>query len=189
MNPFTHFFISWAVANTAELSRRDRALVTVSGIIPDIDGMGIIAEMATRHTETPIRWWSDYHHVFGHNFGFSLTMGAAVFLFAKRRRMAGLLAIFAFHLHLFCDIIGARGPDGYQWPIPYLLPFSDKWQLVWERQWALNAWPNFAITAIALGGTLYLAWKRGYSFLETVSPGADKALVRTLRNRFGASGR
>jgi len=185
MNPFTHFFISWAVANSVALNRRDRALVTVAGIVADIDGLGVIAEIATRDAEQPIRWWSQYHHVFGHNLGFAFAVGAAVLIFATRRRVAVLLALFSFHLHLFCDIIGARGPDGYQWPIPYLLPFSDHWQLVWEGQWALNAWPNFAITVLFMGTAFYLAWQRGFSFLEMFSRRADKLLIRTLRNRFG----
>lgn len=79
--------------------------------------------------------------------------------------------------------MGARGPDGYQWPIPYLLPFSG-WFVAWDGQWALNAWPNFLVSFIALFLTFYLAWKRGYSPVEMFSKKADKAIVDTLRNRF-----
>src|SRR5262249_6615415 len=35
----------------------------------------------------------------------------------------------------------------------------------WRGQWALNAWPNFAITPLLLGVTLYLAGTRVFSFL------------------------
>ncbi len=28
-----------------------------------------------------------------------------------------LLVLFSFHLHLLGDLVGARGPDGDQWPI------------------------------------------------------------------------
>jgi len=90
----------------------------------------------------------------------------------------------AFHLHLLGDLVGSRGPDGYQWPIPYLYPFSAQWTLAWPGQWELNAWPNILITALVLGITLYLAWKRGCSPLEMVSLKADAAFVTGLRKRF-----
>ena len=90
----------------------------------------------------------------------------------------------AFHSHILGDVIGARGPDGYQWPIPYLLPFSRTPELVWSGQWALNAWQNFVITAIALSLTFYIAWSRGHSPLEIFSSRADRAFVETLRTRF-----
>jgi hypothetical protein len=48
------------------------------------------------------------------------------------------------------DLVGSRGPAGYQWPIPYLLPFSNSWHWTWKGQWALNAWPNILITIIAV---------------------------------------
>ncbi|MDB6125643.1 MAG: rane-bound metal-dependent hydrolase [Pedosphaera sp.] len=70
MSPVTHFLIGWITANTADLNRRDRAIVTVAGIIPDLDGIGIVAEVLTRNSAKPLTWWSDYHHVLGHNVGF-----------------------------------------------------------------------------------------------------------------------
>ena len=104
---------------------------------------------------------------------------------AKRRLITAGLALFAFHLHLFCDLIGSRGPEGYQWPIPYLFPFSDIWKLTWKGQWELNAWPNLMITLLVLSAALYLSWKRGCSPLELISQKADIAFVSTLRKRFG----
>jgi hypothetical protein len=93
------------------------------------------------------------------------------------------LAFLSFHLHLLGDLVGARGPDGYQWPIPYLLPFSRAWEWTWEGQWALNAWPNFALTIALLLATFFLAWKRGFSPLEILSARTDQGFVRTLRAR------
>jgi inner membrane protein len=91
---------------------------------------------------------------------------------------------FSFHLHLLGDVVGARGPDGYQWPLVYLWPFSDKWLLTWKGQWQLDAWPNFLITMLALFFTFYLAWNRGFSPVGIFSKKADNAFVETLRNRF-----
>jgi membrane-bound metal-dependent hydrolase YbcI (DUF457 family) len=185
VNPVTHFLVSWDVANAAELDRRERAIVTLAGVSPDLDGLGAILEILTRHSAHPLNWFSEYHHVLGHNLGFALVVTGACFLLATRRWKTAALAFLSFHLHLLCDVVGARGPDGDQWPIPYLSPFSQAWQWEWSGQWALNAWQNFAITGAALLLLFYLAWSRGHSPLEMVSLKADAAFVATLRKRFG----
>ena len=185
MNPVTHLLIGWVVANSAELNRRERAAVTLSGIIPDIDGFGIVAEKLTQGADHPLLWWSKYHHVFTHNLGFCLLVTVVAFFIAQKKWLTAGLALLSFHLHLLGDIVGARGPDGYQWPISYLFPFSDTWEIAWKGQWEINAWPNFAITVIAMMISFLLAWKRGYSPLEMASASADRAFVKTLRDRFG----
>ena len=188
MHPSTHLMASWLVANTMPLSRRERALVTLAGVAPDLDGLGMVAEVATRGSETPLLWWSKYHHLLAHNLTFGVAWTALSFALATKRWRTALLAFVSFHLHVLGDIVGARGPDGDQWPIPYLAPFSEAWPLAWEGQWYLNAWPNFVITGVALALTLYCAWSRGYSPLGIVSLRADKAFVDTLRNRFPRGG-
>ncbi len=188
MHPVTHLLTSWVVANSAGLGPRDRALVTLSGVVPDLDGLGAIAEIATRESGTPLLWWSEYHHVLFHNIGFGLVLSVGVALAAVRRGRTALLAVLVFHLHLLSDLVGSRGPDGYQWPIPYLLPFSGSWELVWEGQWALNAWPNILLTIVMVGVTFYLAWKRGYSPIEMLSKKADGAFISILRRRLGEPG-
>src|SRR6185437_6122958 len=185
MSPITHFFMGWIVANSApSLTKRERAIVTWASVVPDIDGLGIIAEKLTQNSSHPLNWWSEYHHVLGHNIGFAIVVGILAAIFAKHRTRVSLLALFSFHLHLLADLIGARGPDGDQWPIPYLLPFSNKWQLTWSGQWALNAWPNFVITAVLIGAALLLARRRGFSPMELFSKKLDKVVVDALRARF-----
>ena len=187
MSPVTHFFMGWAVASTIpSLTKRDRALVTWASVIPDIDGLGIVAEVLTRNSPHPLTWWSDYHHVLGHNLGFALVVCAVAGVICKDRIKTTLLVGLSFHLHLLADLAGARGPDGDQWPIPYLLPFSSKLQLTWAGQWALNAWPNLLTTAVLIGLAVVLAHRRGYSPLEMFSKRGDAAFVHALRNRFPA---
>jgi hypothetical protein len=185
MSPVTHFLIGWSVGCLAPLNNRERAIVAFAAIAPDLDGLGAVAEVATRSSETPLLWFSKYHHVLGHNIGAAVAVMIAAFLLAKKRVLTAVLAGISFHLHLLGDIMGGRGPDGYDWPIPYLLPFSDGWQLTWHGQWALNAWPNFLVTGIVLWFTMYVAWQRGNSPLEILSPRANQVFVQTLRNRFG----
>jgi hypothetical protein len=185
MHPITHLLASWTVASIPRLERRDRAIIALAGISPDIDGIGIIVELATQHSEQPLLWYSKYHHVIGHNLIFGIALFLTAAAIAKRWLLTAVLASFVFHLHLFCDLIGSRGPEGYQWPIPYFYPFLQNIELSWSGQWALNAWPNFVLTFILMMITFYLVWKKGLSPLEIISKGADRALVETFRKRFG----
>jgi len=188
VSPITHLLIGWAVANCApSLSKRERAMVTWASVVPDVDGLGIIAEGLTRNSARPLNWWSDYHHVLGHNLGFAVVVAATAAIFAGQRVKVTLLVLLSFHLHLLGDLLGARGPDGDQWPIPYLLPFSHQANLVWSGQWALNAWPNVLITSVLIGIAVLLARQRGYSPLELFSAKADAAVVGALRARFPVS--
>jgi inner membrane protein len=62
MSPITHFFTGWVFANCARLDRRDRAIVTLACVVPDVDGFGIVPELLTRHSVHPLLWFSLYHH-------------------------------------------------------------------------------------------------------------------------------
>jgi inner membrane protein len=185
MSPLTHFFVSWSIANTGRFTLKDRFMITASGVVADVDGLGIMADLMTRHAEQSLHWWDRFHHVFGHNLGFGIGAAVITFCIGTRRWFAAWLALLSYHLHLLGDLVGARGPEGYQWPIPYLLPFSNSMRLSWQGQWALNAWPNFVITALAIALSFYLGWKRGYSFMGLFSQRADRHFVRILRRRFG----
>ena len=185
MHPISHFLTGWVVANAAEIERRDRAIVTVAGILPDVDGIGYVAQWLTRNSARPHFWYDDYHHVVAHNLPFAILATAVAFTVAKRRVRTALLAFLAFHLHLVCDVLSGAGMGGPLWPIYYFWPFDKTWMIQWAGQWKMNAWPNVAFTAVLLLLTLYWAWKRGYSPLELVSQRADRSVVRVLRNRFG----
>lgn len=185
MSPVTHFLIGWSVANMSSISSKERLMVTLAGIVPDIDGAGLILDFLGPHKGLPLEWWGKYHHVLGHNIGFGLFLAMAAFAFSTRRWMVGFLVMVSFHLHLIGDLLGSKGPDGYQWPIPYLLPFSDAWQWQWVGQWQLNSWQNLVITGIVTGYMFYLALKYEVSPLEIISSKANTAFVDTLRRRFG----
>ncbi len=187
MNPITHLLTGWCLAETAPaLTRRDKTLVTLAAVAPDLDGLGLLAELATEHTARPLLWWTDYHHILAHNLLFSCAATAAAYLLARTSRaLTAAMVFLAIHLHILADIAGSRGPDDYQWPIPYLYPFRDTPQLTWSGQWYLNAWPNIILTAILIATTLYLAWRRGSSIVGLVSRRGDRALVEMLRMRFG----
>ena len=181
MNPITHFFIGWSVASIdPSLDDRERALITFSAVVADVDGLGLVPEILTRNTPHAVFWYSDYHHALTHNL-VSAAIASIIVAVASRHRMrAALLAFAAYHTHLIGDLVGSRGPDGYVWPIPYL----PNWTWAWDGAWALNAWQNVVITFAAMFIAFFVALKRGVSPLRIFSKRADDALVATLRRRF-----
>jgi inner membrane protein len=206
MSPVTHFFTGWLLASASPaLTKREKILVVTAAVVPDIDGFGLVPELLTRNSAHPLLWFSLYHHSL-HNLAFALFCTVVAFFIASRPNAtnhnhpastqpssthasstqpwltAGLVFI-SFHLHLLCDLLGARGPDGYQWPIPYLKPFSNALEFSWHGQWALNGWQNFLFTGLLLVTTFWLAWKNGSSPVELFSPSANQAFIHTLRQR------
>jgi inner membrane protein len=181
MSPITHFFTGWLLANTARFRRRERALVTAAAVVADVDGFGALPEALTENSAHPLTWYTEYHHAL-HTAAFAVLVAAAAWAIASRRWKTALFALLAFHLHLLQDVAGSRSFSGYQWPIPYLRPFSN-WQWTWTGQWTLNGWQNLAITACLLLLTLWLAWAQGRSPVELFSPRADAAVVAVLRRR------
>ncbi len=208
MSPVTHFFAGWILASVSPtgkplpLTRREKALVVAAAVAPDLDGLGIIPELLTRHSSHPLLWFSQYHHSL-HSLAFAIVCTVTAFFIARpfadfafgpairgpqpsdrspsHPWLTAMLVFISFHLHLLCDLVGARGPDGYQWPIPYLKPFSDAWQLTWHGQWALNGWQNFVITGLLLLATFWIAWKYGSSPVELVSERWNGAFADALR--------
>lgn len=186
MSPVTHFLAGWTLGTFCD-DRRSRAAITLAGVAPDLDGLGIIPEILTRNSDHPLPWFSEYHHVLGHNIWFAVVVTIAAYLYSRRSWKAAALSFVSFHLHLLCDLIGARGPDGHQWPIEYLSPLSHALQWTWSGQWMLNAWQNFVITFVLLAVMFYFAVTRCISPLEIVSTRANVGFVAALRRRFGSA--
>src|ERR1017187_1136104 len=90
MSPVTHFFTGWVLANSASLNRKERALVTFACVVPDVDGLGIVAEYLTRNSQHPLEWFSTYHHSL-HSLPFATVVAAVAFALATQRwKTAGL---------------------------------------------------------------------------------------------------
>lgn len=185
MSPVSHFLISWVAANTIPgLERRERALIAVAGIAPDIDGFGAPVQILTRGTENELNWFADYHHVLCHNGLFCIVLALLAIYFARnRKKLVGLFVLLTSHAHLLCDIAGSKGPDGSHWPIPYFTPFNSEIAYSWNAQWELNSWQNYSITGVVLITTIWLAIRRGYSPVELISTKADKVVVETFQSR------
>lgn len=185
MSPVTHLLLSWSVASAFSFERKDRSIVTVAGVVADMDGFGLLWDLAASQPEQSLALWGRFHHALGHNITCGLFLAFITGLVATRRIAACVATLIVFHLHLLCDLLGSRGPDEI-WSIPYLLPFSNSWDFSWSRQWSLASWQNFLITAGAMVFVFHQAWRRGISPLEIVSQRANDAFVAALRARFGA---
>lgn len=62
MSPVTHFLTGWVLAELTPLTRGERALVTLSCVAPDIDGLGVVADYLTRNSPHHLQWFDAYHH-------------------------------------------------------------------------------------------------------------------------------
>jgi hypothetical protein len=186
MAPGTHVLVSWWTANVWPLSRRDRFLVFISGIILDLDGIGLLVGQEA---------YFRYHHVVLHNLLACVVWAVIAACLAQRRWLVAVLAAVNWHLHLACDYFGSRGPwDTPPWVLPYLYPFvgtltereflGPAWY--WNPwQWPLDAWPNTLTTVMFLIGAVYIAVRLDRTWFEFVSLRFDHELCKMLRKWFG----
>lgn len=189
MTPGAHLLASWLVGEGLGLEQRERRLVALAGVIPDLDGAGLLVDIANNFRHHPTFFYDDFHHGLGHNLFFGLFIAILVRVLARRRRPAALLgALLACHLHLLGDLAGSLGPDGYHWPISYLYPCSTWATFSWSGQWALNGWQNNTIFALLFMAAFFVAARRRYSFIEFFSPMLDQAFFALVNRRWPIAG-
>ena len=69
MSPLTHLVGSWLVASLVTDNPRDRKLVTWAGVLPDVDGFGIVVDVVgsmISGKENQFHYYQQYHHVLLH---------------------------------------------------------------------------------------------------------------------------
>ncbi|MDK2596759.1 metal-dependent hydrolase [Pseudoalteromonas obscura] len=170
MAPGTHFLLSWTISTTLLKYRRERTLVTVSGVVADVDGLGLAVDLLTGTSN----WYGQLHHVVTHNLATSIVLASiCAWLASVQKHVVWALSFICFHLHILCDVMGSKGPDGFQWPIYYLYPLSSEFTLVWAQQWLLNGWQNQLFTATLLLASLYIAVDKNITCLEVLSVRMD----------------
>jgi hypothetical protein len=183
MSPITHLLASWIVAAKTTDNLRDRRLVTLAGVAPDLDGLGIVLDILNgSFARGQVYYYPEYHHWLAHGLPAALLCPAILALFGRNRWQVFWLALLVFHLHLLCDLVGSRGPGaGDLWPIYYLGPFSRNPTWIWKYQWAVDAWPNRLLTVGLFGWSLWLAARCGDSFVGVFNRRLDGVFVRVLR--------
>jgi inner membrane protein len=173
MSPLIHAAVGWLIGHRLP-RRRDRVIITLMAVAPDLDGVGILVS-----EDLYVEW----HHRLAHGALAALVVTAVGALCASPRMRGALLAMLAFHSHILMDLVGS-GPG---WPILYWWPFDDAEWLP-SFQWDLASWQNSVFGLVTILVCLSMALtsvKR--TPVELFSIRADNAVVRTLRARFGAS--
>jgi hypothetical protein len=191
MSPITHFLASWAIAEGCTQDRRERQWICIAGLAPDLDGLGLAVDITNDLFGRGVsQWYAVYHHFLFHGLFGALVMLGMARLAGVRRWRGWLLVFFSFHMHLLCDLVGARGPEKYDiWVIYYLGPFTRMWPFSWSHQWPLNGWPNFLISIGLLGWTVTRAIQRGASPVSLFSRRWDELTVAALRQRWNGRSR
>jgi hypothetical protein len=186
MNPITHLLASWTLADHAVSVKRDRHLITWAGVLPDLDGLGAVADFGQSLLGGNGGWhYTDYHHQVLHGLPGALVLPSVLAAGAENRLRVFGFGFVAVHLHLLCDFVGSRGPAVADvWPLWYLAPFSDRPIWLWQGQWPLNAWPNVLFTVLLLAYALWAAVARGHSPVGLFSAKADSRVVSALRTRW-----
>ena len=184
MSPITHLFAGWVVADRTADGVRDCRLVTLAGLAPDLDGIGLVVDIvrnAVHHTQS-FYYYQVYHHSLLHGIPGALVVAGLAAALAKKSGRVFLLAMIALHLHLLCDLLGSRGPElGDLWPIFYLAPISNDPMWLWRGQWQLDGWQNRIITLGLMVWIMGRALKRGESIVAIFSQRADLVFVATLQ--------
>ena len=185
MEPVVHLIGSWLVASATTNNPRDRKLVTLAGVLPDADGLGIIPDVVgswISGKECTYYYYQQYHHLLFHGWPAAIVVSILFALYAQQRRRVLLLCLATFHLHLLCDLVGSRGPDpGDLWPICYSEPLFRHPIWFWKHQWKLDGWQNQTIFFLIFGASLLVAVKKGYSFFEIFGSRLDSVFVKVLQ--------
>lgn len=183
MSPITHFLVGWVGLERLQASPRDKALVVLAGLAPDLDGLGIVVDFATRALGLPeTDYYQSLHRLYGHGLPAVVIIAAVAGALGVRRFGAAFWAFVSVHLHFLCDLLGSRGSTVEDiWGIYYFAPFTTAYELSWSGQWPLVGWQNMALSAALLGIVMARATTLGYSPVGLLSERADAVFVVTLR--------
>lgn len=177
MHLTSHLLMGWLSAKGCGHNKKDTRVVTLASLAPDVDGVGLLWDLMAELGGVNTHYWSWHHSL--HNVFFALLVGALAGVYCRSLRVAGL-CVLVFHLHLLCDLLGSGGPDGFVWPIPYLAPLCDT-PLIWQGQWALNAWPNLLIGMGLFLLTWWVVRTQERSPFELFSSRLDQACVGMVK--------
>lgn len=180
MNPLAHGELAWLALAQPFAGRRERALITWAGVLPDLDGLTLLA-LPFDHGAAYETW----HHVATHSLWSGLLCGAVLGAVATKgsRLATGAACFAAFHLHLLCDLMGS----GAEWPIHWLWPLGELLVPPFSWGWELSSWQNALVFVLGLVATAVLGITKGRTWVEAVSATADAHVVATFRKWAGRS--
>jgi hypothetical protein len=185
MSPITHFLAGWAIAEGCVEDRRARLWICLAGVVPDLDGLGIAVDITNGFLGRETHYFFAYHHFLLHGLLGALLIVAIARLAGVVRSKALFVVFLAFHLHLLCDFVGARGPTRDDlWIIHYFGPITYKGSFWWAHQWPLNGWQNMLITVALIAWIIGRAVRNGVSPVSLFNERLERLVIATLRQRW-----
>jgi hypothetical protein len=164
MSPIGHLQYGWWFAHWGNFDRRERAVITLAGAGPDLDGLSLLAGGDAFHK---------YHHILFHNLG--ATFGALLItgILLWRRPRAWALAVFAFGTHVVEDYVTV-GWNQYPWQ-----PFSASAVNLADHlpNWAVQGAFQYTAMAFILAMTVWIYLRHKRSPIEIISPALDRLIV------------
>jgi membrane-bound metal-dependent hydrolase YbcI (DUF457 family) len=163
--------IGWMVSSPLR-TKKERLVVTLASILPDIDGAGILISLDH---------YGRYHHIFGHNIFTGLIFAVISSMLFKEKLKIFLLSFMAFNTHVVGDLLGS----GAAWGIPYLWPINKTiYDFSPPFQWELDSWQNLVATALCIIGIIIIGLKKNRTIIELFSTKADGEVVAVLHKWF-----
>lgn len=139
MSPVTHFLTGLVFANCVRLDHKERVLVTLAAVAPDIDGLGFVPEVVSRnsphprvmvHALSPLTAYLDVR----------VDRSAIAFALARQKWKAGLLALVSF-ICIFSKMSSARADPMASSGLYRTWNHSPlSLQVAWRGEWGLKAW-------------------------------------------------
>jgi hypothetical protein len=103
MSSGSHPLASWLLANAMGFEHRERRIVALAGLAPDLDGLGYLIDRYNEFVGVDSFYYQQFHHVIGHNLLASAAIATCAALIAARRRAVVFAAsMLADHLHFLC---------------------------------------------------------------------------------------
>ena len=163
----SHFLAGWILSEIKPLEKRDRWIIALSSVFPDIDGIPIVFGVEA---------YQKWHHSFGHSLLAGLGLALLVYFLSVRKAWVTILSLVSFHVHIALDYFGSGGPYGSIWSIKYLWPFSEQGYFP-SFQWALHSPINISLTIFFMVIVIILGARRERSPFEIISASGDSKVV------------
>lgn len=177
INTIDHIQVGWICGHLGDFDRRERRILMLASLAPDIDGLFLAAYWNPE-------LFNSLHHTFGHNLFYPVAIGAIAAAFARRRRgKMFLLGILMVLLHYIVDMLTAADWGiPFFWPfshvqynIPYFLGVPDSSIEAWD--FALKVIVQWILKIAVLSGTVLIYIKHRRTFIELISSNLDSFLT------------
>ena len=180
MHLTSHLFLSYLIPWRTKLERRDRVIISLAGLAPDVDAPILLLMGKEAFVE--------YHHDYTHHLAGAVVVLAAGLAFGRRKAAAAGFAVAAWCGHMLLDMLGGgdRHPgEPFAYPVPLLWPFSDRPFDPFPFSWSLASWQNGLVMVFAMALMVRIALVEGRTVVEVFSLRADRVVVDVIRKRIG----